>query len=627
MEHMTHRSSPSIYIYPSMAENSKPCYSPHRLPMIIPDSEKSESGARSSSARSHIPFEPGDDPPSPPPYSPTILSDDQHRDGNRSPHPTFHPTSSTRLNLPPRCNHLIDRKTLSSLSGTWHIDTALEIPEGLLPPITEFDGRWNREAQQARKHRAEELRRRPGLGRSSGSTRDQRYPFVEMRPNLMLDATNGAISGDVHVVSSDGLVRQAIIVAEGCNGSINLKVHAPPDQLLRVFASSTNGSIKIKIPSSFEGAVIMSTSLRSVSMSDAIKAKLTTFSAKSNESHSFIGDWHAQGFGSALNPTNPDDDPPLPGPQDPFAGWTGPLIDISSTNGAVSLSFIEENDTSPCAGHFTKAIHGFVDGIGRAIALRLSADGLAVALNDLPSKLGELNELVVEIASHGGQALAVPADVSKEPEVIEMVQTVTDAFGGLDVMVANAGIRVPGVPLLEMREEDFDKVMSVNCKGTLYCYRAAARQMIKQGAERGGRIIGASSTFGLTAHPERTPYCTSKFAIRAITQTAALEWGQYGITASHGLLSFIHVELNFYFIAASTGPAFIQKIIQQVPLKRMGQPEEVAALVSFIASPGAAYITDGAYPTYSAQDKHYPLTEDRFCRNSDLYEIGYILTE
>ncbi|CAE6501054.1 unnamed protein product [Rhizoctonia solani] len=157
-------------------------------------------------------------------------------------------------------------------------------------------------------------------------------------------------------------------------------------------------------------------------------------------------------------------------------------------------------------------------------------------------------------------------------------------------MVANAGIRVPGKPLLEMPEEDFDKIMSVNCKGTLYCYRAAARQMIKQGPERGGRIIGASSTFGLIAHAERTPYNTSKFAIRAITQTAALEWGQYGITVNAYAPGPINTPLG-NSPAASTGQVFIQKMIQQVPLKRMGQPEEVAALVSFIASPGAAYIT------------------------------------
>ncbi|KDN35443.1 hypothetical protein RSAG8_11581, partial [Rhizoctonia solani AG-8 WAC10335] len=87
-------------------------------------------------------------------------------------------------------------------------------------------------------------------------------------------------------------------------------------------------------------------------------------------------------------------------------------------------------------------------------------------------------------------------------------------------------------------------------------------------------------------HAERTPYSTSKFAIRALTQTAALEWGQYGITVNCYAPGPINTPL-----AASTGQAFIQKIVQQVPLGRMGQPEEVAALVSFIASPGAAYIT------------------------------------
>ncbi|EUC55048.1 3-ketoacyl-(acyl-carrier) reductase [Rhizoctonia solani AG-3 Rhs1AP] len=231
-------------------------------------------------------------------------------------------------------------------------------------------------------------------------------------------------------------------------------------------------------------------------------------------------------------------------------------------------------------------VTGAAQGIGRSIALRLAADGLAVGVNDISSQLEELNKLVAEITSCGGQALAIRADVSKELEVIEMVQAVSEAFGGLDVMVANAGIRLPGRPLLEMPEEDFDKVMSVNCKGTLYCYRAAAKQMIKQGTERGGRIIGASSMFGLTVHAGRTPYSTSKFAIRAITQTAALEWGQYGITVNCYAPGPIDTPL-----ATSTGQAFIQKMIEQVPLKRMGQPEEVAALVSFIASPEASYIT------------------------------------
>ncbi|CAE6448384.1 unnamed protein product [Rhizoctonia solani] len=543
---MAYRSNPSN-TYCSMAENSSPPVL-HSLPpiisvsMIIPDSEKSDSSPHSTTARSQTSFGPVDAPPSPPSYSETIASDeDRYRDRSHSPQSGgFRTTSFTRSGLPPRCNHAIDRKMLSSVTGNWHVDTALEIPERLLPPITDFDGRWNREAQQTRKARAE-ASGRPQVW-SSNSNRNPIPPLVETRPNLMLAATNGAISGDIHVVSSDGLIRQSTIVAEGCNGSINLRIHAPPDQLLRVFASSTNGSINVKVPSSFEGAITMSTSWGNVNVSQSIRAKLTTFSSTSNASRGFIGDWQAQGFGDTESHI---DDPPRPGPRDPFATWTGPLVDLSSTNGSVNLSYIEEDTPSASAGQFTRAIQGFMNswfggtgqndtpvrtflkttfiqmrvaivtgaaqGIGRAIALRLAADGLAVGVNDLSSGLEGLNGLVDEITSHGGKALAVPADISKEPEVIGMVKTVCDAFGGLDVnramqMVANAGISGPQTTLVEMSEDDFDRVMSVNCKGTLYSYRAAARQMLKQGPERGGRIIGASSICGLKSR------CPSSFA-------------------------------------------------------------------------------------------------------------------
>ncbi|KAG9101280.1 hypothetical protein FS749_008252 [Ceratobasidium sp. UAMH 11750] len=163
-------------------------------------------------------------------------------------------------------------------------------------------------------------------------------------------------------------------------------------------------------------------------------------------------------------------------------------------------------------------------GIGYAIALRLAQDGIAIGVNDIQQKLEAINELVAKIKSAGGQAIAVPADVSKEAEVAAMVEAVVSAFGGLDIMVANAGIKSDSEPLLQMKEETFDAIMAVNCKGTLHCYREAAKQMIKQGSERGGRIVGASSSFGLRAQALWTPYSTSKFAARAITQTAALKW-------------------------------------------------------------------------------------------------------
>ncbi|KAG8736919.1 hypothetical protein FRC10_008758 [Ceratobasidium sp. 414] len=127
--------------------------------------------------------------------------------------------------------------------------------------------------------------------------------------------------------------------------------------------------------------------------------------------------------------------------------------------------------------------------IAQALDVGLAQDGVAIGVNDVHQKLEAINELVAKIKSAGGKAVAVPADVSKEIEVTEMVETVVDG--------ANAGVKAPGESLLQMKEETFDAVMAVNCKGTLYCYRAAAKQMIKQGSEWGGRIVGANSAFGL----------------------------------------------------------------------------------------------------------------------------------
>ncbi|CAE6437221.1 unnamed protein product [Rhizoctonia solani] len=323
--------------------------------MIIPNSQKSETSAQSEASFGSV-----DAPPSPPPYSATVAASDHYQSGTQSPPPTgFRPRTSVRPNLPPRCNYFIDRKVFSGVIGTWHVDNALEIPEHLLLPIANFDGYWNREAQRTRKTREAELRKRHE--RTSDSKRDLPLPSVETRPNLMLATSNGAISGDINVMSSDGLARQTTLVAQGFNGSVNLKINAPPDQHLRVFASTTNGSINIKIPSSFEGAVMMSTTWGSVDISETIKDKLATFSSASNTLRGFIGDWQAQGFGTTANSTNPIDDSNSPSQNDPFVTWTGAFIEISSMNGSVSLSYTEEGVFSAYLAQFTKAVRGFKD--------------------------------------------------------------------------------------------------------------------------------------------------------------------------------------------------------------------------------------------------------------------------
>ncbi|KDN41038.1 hypothetical protein RSAG8_07744, partial [Rhizoctonia solani AG-8 WAC10335] len=141
--------------------------------------------------------------------------------------------------------------------------------------------------------------------------------------------------------------------------------------------------------------------------------------------------------------------------------------------------------------------------------------------------------------------------------------------------------------LSSVSDELFDKFINVNLKGVLYCYRAAAVQMIKQG--RGGRITGASSGSGAGA------YCASKFGVRAITQTAALEWGQYGITVNSYAPGFINTPMGWYTLFAEAGGGKDGEnylhLMQINGIKRIGAAEEVAAAVGFLASDGASYIT------------------------------------
>ncbi|KAF7324673.1 NAD-binding protein [Mycena kentingensis (nom. inval.)] len=170
-------------------------------------------------------------------------------------------------------------------------------------------------------------------------------------------------------------------------------------------------------------------------------------------------------------------------------------------------------------------------GIGRAIALQLADDGYAVAANDIEGKQDLLKGLVEEITAKGGSGKVYTADISQEQQVDGLVADVVEAFGGIDVFVANAGIIKELQPVTETTVEHWDRVMSVNARGTFLCFRAAGRQMVKQG--RGGRIIGASSVAGKQAIAEYAVYSASKFAVRGLTQALAQELGPHGITVKY----------------------------------------------------------------------------------------------
>ncbi|HEU4907550.1 MAG TPA: SDR family NAD(P)-dependent oxidoreductase, partial [Propionibacteriaceae bacterium] len=171
-------------------------------------------------------------------------------------------------------------------------------------------------------------------------------------------------------------------------------------------------------------------------------------------------------------------------------------------------------------------VTGAARGIGRAIAERLAADGIGVSVADLPSSKDEVDAVVAGLGANGA-ALGLSVDVADAASVEAVVAAHVEHFGGLDVMVANAGIAVTA-PLLETTAEQWQLTMDVNLKGVLHCYQSAARQMIAQG--RGGRLIAAASVAAHRGGKWQGAYSASKFGVRGLTQSVAQELAPYQIT-------------------------------------------------------------------------------------------------
>ncbi|MCR6483653.1 acetoin reductase [Amycolatopsis sp. OK19-0408] len=239
-------------------------------------------------------------------------------------------------------------------------------------------------------------------------------------------------------------------------------------------------------------------------------------------------------------------------------------------------------------------VTGAARGIGKAIALRLAADGHDVAVNDIPANKAELETVVGEIQSAGRRSAAITADVSDPEAVTAMVAATVTELGSLDVMIANAGI-AQVLPLLEITPEDWDRMMAINARGIFLCYQAAAKQMIEQG--HGGKIIGAASIvahrpFALLGH-----YSASKWAVRGLTQAAAMEWAKHGITVNAycpGIVGTAMWDLIDEKLAESEGlrkGQAIAKYSDLIHLGRVSVPEDVASYVSYLASPDSDYMT------------------------------------
>jgi len=242
----------------------------------------------------------------------------------------------------------------------------------------------------------------------------------------------------------------------------------------------------------------------------------------------------------------------------------------------------------------TALVTGGARGIGRGIALRLAADGLDVAVADLPQMRGEGEAVAEEIRATGRRAAALDADVSDAAEVDAMIEQTVAELGRLDVMIANAGI-AQVAPLLDVTPEDFDRLIGINLRGVFLCYTAAARQMIAQGD--GGKIIGAASIAAHKGFAMLGHYSASKWAVRGLTQAAAQEWAPHGITVNAYCPGIVGTKMWEYIDEKLAEAQGLQKgealasFSQLISLGRVETPEDVAAFVSYLASPDSDYMT------------------------------------
>ena len=226
-------------------------------------------------------------------------------------------------------------------------------------------------------------------------------------------------------------------------------------------------------------------------------------------------------------------------------------------------------------------VTGASRGIGRAIALELARRGAAVVVN-YNRAADKAQEVVAAIRAAGGQAEAFQADVADFQQAKALIDFAVKTFGGIHILVNNAGITRDNLIML-MKEEEWDTVIATNLKGTFNCSKAAVRPMMRK---RWGRIINISSVAGTIGNPGQTNYSASKAGQIGFTKALAREVASRNITVNAIAVGYIETD-----IWEGVPEEARQQILQMIPLGRKGEPEEVAYTVAFLASDQAAYIT------------------------------------
>jgi len=225
------------------------------------------------------------------------------------------------------------------------------------------------------------------------------------------------------------------------------------------------------------------------------------------------------------------------------------------------------------------AVTGAGRGIGRAIALALAREGAAVVVSDIDLETAQ--QTAQEIKSGGGQAVALKVDVTNRQDAAALTEKAVQTFGGLDILVNNAGI-YPSAPIVEIEEEEWDLVMAINLKGVFLCSQAAVKQMM---AQRQGVVVNIASVDAKTRTTGNAHYAAAKAGVISFTRTLACEMAPYGIRVNAVAPGWIGTET---LLKKSDR---WQQAIEEIPVGRLGTPEDVAEAVLFLVSDVASYIT------------------------------------
>src|SRR5215469_16328405 len=233
-------------------------------------------------------------------------------------------------------------------------------------------------------------------------------------------------------------------------------------------------------------------------------------------------------------------------------------------------------------------VTGSDSGIGRAIALQFAQEGATVVVTyDHARDKAEAVRQTIE--KNDGKALVIQADVSQYQQAIGLIQQTIEQFHQLDILVNNAGMEIHNA-FLDFTEQQFDRVIGVDLKGSFFCAQAAAREMVKR--KTAGRIINVSSVHEDIAMPNNAVYACAKGGVRMLTRTICNELAPFGITVNNIAPGAIFTPID---ADVEADPKKQAALFAEIPLRRWGQPEEIANLAVFLASDAAAYMTGSTY--------------------------------